>query len=71
MDPAFPRITMELSEHEIKEYFTPRDLAIGTWRVQWGSARGGRSRGELETGWAKSISGVEVLQPAWSRCAVG
>ena len=32
MNPSFPRIAMELTDQEIKEYFTPRDFAIGMIR---------------------------------------
>ena len=29
VDPSFPRIAMELTDQEIKDYFTPRDFALG------------------------------------------
>ena len=33
--PSFPRIAMELTDQEITQYFTPRDLAIGKTSSKW------------------------------------
>ena len=29
MDTSFPAVVMELSSHEIKQYFTPKDFSVG------------------------------------------